>query len=109
MMNSSKRPSSGKVAIKTSLSEWEKTLDGLTPHAKLIFSKEVFARVLSYNVPAKAVDVYSQLRRKEPASPSVYFACSAFQVLLFSLEPKKRKANFSEGIGRMHSELKYDV
>ena len=84
MMNSSNRPSSGKVATKTSLSEWEKTLDGLTPHQKLIFSKEVFARVLSYNVPVKAVDVYSQLRRKEPASPSVYFACSAFQVLLFS-------------------------
>ena len=105
----SSRPSSGKVVSKISIACWEKKLDDLTPHAKLIFNRDVFARILSYNFPVKARDVYDSVLNTEGISSHLLAASTAVHSLIFSLQPKEKKKHFSEGVGRLHSEFKYSV
>ena len=94
-------------SVTTSLRDWERKLDGLTPYTTVIFGKDLFSRVLSFNVPLKAVDTYQKYGKRGVTDVE---RCSlSAQTLLFRLQPADKKFQYLEDIGKLHSDFKFSV
>ena len=91
-------------AGKTKLTEWEQKLDALTSDVKLLFNKEVLARILCFNTIVKAASVYRGQEGDE-----VERAALSAQTLLFSLQVGEKKFSFSGKVGSLHSEFKFTI
>lgn len=90
---------------RTPLDQWEKKLDESLVHFGLVFTTEVFSRVIGYNLTSSIANICNEQRSLRLVDK----ASEAVSMLLFSLQPYQNRDLFGTGVALLHCDFKYSV